>query len=185
MRLIGIIIYHTTVAHVVAITKAISVQCHYLNTIVFGRFRRGSAVSIEVNSIERFHMTNNKNNKYIKLCELARVTKQGGCSNDSIRPEDLPCKQPCHRCADFYTYYPEFTADKQLELLLLLAHSKKTIDLKLYNFGNKIVILLDANSGTPYSASGKDITEVLCKLVVDLINNKLLSTNEVKEIIEE
>lgn len=110
---------------------------------------------------------------YEKLCEAAEVEKQYNC-----RPHiDLHCK--LGQCSSSCAEYPPFTAEKQIELIKLIA--KRNI-FKLGYIDDKYICY--GNNDEYAYQMDIDFTEALAGLALQLIEAGELDKDEIRRILE-
>lgn len=130
---------------------------------------------------------------YERLCEAAGIKERGGCYNKYVEEASMPCDcdTPCRNCSYYAEKLPDFTAEKQIELIKLIADCKNTTPLGIktdesgnihiycYNTSN----IMDKNR-TIYTKINADFTEALAGLALQLIESWELNKDEVRRILE-
>lgn len=117
-------------------------------------------------------------------------THPRGCTNDDINGYtdyiSNDCEGDCEDCAwyDPYEYYPDFTAEKQLELIKLIGLGDYNISIYKKVEGT-ISIAVEPNTYKySYSSLAQDFSQALAQLTTELMNAGELDKEKVKEILE-
>lgn len=85
-----------------------------------------------------------------------------------------------------WTKYPDFTAEKQLEIIKLIIDKCHTLDIfkgwakgSIYYFGS-----MEEGNMYRYNGRNKDFTQALAQLTTELMNAGELDKSKLKEILE-
>lgn len=115
-----------------------------------------------------------------EMMKTARVTLiENKCQDCPYNMEECSA----YYCADFK--YPDFTAEKQLEVIKLIATIREiqVYTIPYENEGNKyFVSVTDGN--THFTCVNRDFTQALAQLTTELMNAGELDKQKVKEILE-